>query len=150
MSILIHIGFWGIDTEFGLVGKIRPGYEYKIPARCLWKTFSIEGRNLYLWPVLLMRKYWIYDSNADSLFTAFFFAQEYFKAEKPDDQSEASWPETIFFVKSMLQLCEELLLKEHSGYKGERMVVTPELYEYALEVLKVYDAGGAEHYPPSK
>lgn len=102
--MLIKFGIWEIDEKFGLVGKV--GYDYNIHSHRLWETTKVGEHELWSWLIHLSEKTWTTPDNVNDLNTAFLFAQDYFKKEKPKNVPNVSTAQTIYVQRQLISLLD--------------------------------------------
>ena len=112
---IIEFGAWRVESD-ALVGKV--GYDYIIECHRFWETEEYNGHLLWSWLIHLAKKAWITNENINDLNTAFFFCQDYFKANKPANHPEASTAQTLNIQKQLLAIREEMDKTERAGING--------------------------------
>lgn len=102
--MLTKFGIWEIDEEFGLVGKVNPGYDYNIAKERLWETTEYRGQLVWEWLIHLTEKTWITVDNYNDLVAAFLFGQDFFKNSRPTNARQASTAQTIYVGQQLVEV----------------------------------------------
>ena len=121
-----------MDIKFGgfIVNKngILCNDHYLIDADRLWETRDFKGVLLWDWLIHLTEKTWVNAQTVGDLNTAFFFAQDIFKNQKPIHASEGSTFQTLYVQRRMIEIDEKIernkpkaLRKDGLNYKDFRI-----------------------------
>ncbi len=102
-----NFGIWEVDEDFGLLGEVNPTHKYKIPKESLWDTTEYKGQIVWEWFIHLTEKTWIKTSNFNDFVTAFLFAQDFLKINKPNNVRKVSIAQTIYIAQQLIELREQ-------------------------------------------
>lgn len=105
--MLTRFNKWEIDQEFGIIGRINPGYDYNIAKDRLWETIEYKGQTVWSWLIHLAKKTWTTSDNFSDLVTAFIFAQDFFKKEKPKNVDNVSTAQSIYIAQQLVAESED-------------------------------------------
>ena len=98
---IIKFGVWHVEKG-ALVGKIP--HDYNISLSRLWKTREYNGYLVWDWLIYFAEKTSVSHENIKDLNTAFFFCQDYFRNQKPDNLPNVSTFQTLIIQKQKLKL----------------------------------------------
>ncbi len=133
MDILTKFGKWDIDQEFGIIGRINPGYDYNIAKERLWETVEYKGQTVWSWLIHLAKKTWTTSDNLNDLVTAFLFAQDLFKKEKPKNVDNVSTAQSIYIAQQLVAIGES---EENESEDGITVTITTESMMKYLDKLE--------------
>ena len=85
--VIQEFGIWQIDKEYGIIGKVKEGYDYNIMSVRLWETREYHEYLLWDWPIHLTEKKWVTKKVFDDFVLALIFAQDYFKSDRRDNST---------------------------------------------------------------
>lgn len=94
----IEFGSFLVDNE----GILIENY-YRIDSETLWDLRNFKGVEVWDWLIHLTEKDFVTPDNYNQLNTAFFFAQSYFIAKKPEKRASASTHQTLYIQKQMME-----------------------------------------------
>lgn len=116
---LIKFGAWEFDPSFGID---HPIYNHDISKQKLWEYVDYNNSGVLVWEQLLYfaKNRTVNKENANDLNTAFLFAQDYFRHERPYGLPEVSLSQTLYVQQQIMTIIEN-----HTG-DNKPPKVTPE------------------------
>lgn len=121
-NVIIKFGIWEI-SEFGIVGKVNPGYDYNIEKSRLWETRDYNGYLVWDWLIHLCEKTWITLENIHELNSAFYFGQDFFKNFNTRSYQSFITAQTLFVQKQIMDIRIEM----GDSVSDENGVVKPDI-----------------------
>ena len=138
--MITKFGIWEIDEEYGIIGRVNPGYDYNIAAMRLWEAIEYRGHLVGSWLIHLSEKTWIKPENFNDLVAALAFAQDFFKDQKPGNALNASTAQSIFIAQQLVELNrkpEKNDIKDEDGVGfGLGIIKESDLRDRALEHMQ--------------
>ncbi|CAN5409196.1 hypothetical protein BH23BAC2_BH23BAC2_15730 [soil metagenome] len=111
---MIKFGIWSFDEELGLVGTPENLPEHYITTEKLWEIEETSQGQVWKWPLQLARNRWFTPAVADDFNKAFFYAQQYFKEQRPGPS-----PKSLDFDSRTVKLQTEILSDYFPGPEEE-------------------------------
>jgi hypothetical protein len=102
---IINFGKWIVTTK-GILWKPKVN-AYFIDCDRLWEARPDKQRDKFDWPLHLVEKTWLTESDIYQLNTAFSFALDYFKELLPDGDSKLSLWKTFKEQQFLLKVKRE-------------------------------------------
>ncbi len=124
-----------VDYDGILIGNY-----YRVDSSRLWETRDFNGVLLWDWLIHLAEKDWFTTQNIGDLNTAFFFAQDLFKKNKPLHSEDASILQTIYIQQQKLRAKDAFLAKRSESERPGVINVVDIVADYNendFELLKV-------------
>jgi|SRR5665811_611046 len=124
---IIKFGIWQVESD-ALVAT--GGHDYIIECSRFWETRDYNGHQVWDWLIHLAEKAWINKDNVKDLNTAFFFCQDYFRENKPQDLPYVSTSQTLNIQKQILEIEDEMSKSEKVGKFGVVKIDTEDMLKY--------------------
>lgn len=81
---MVQFGIWKFDADLGLVGTPENLPEHYLSKDKLWDVEETTQGVVWKWPLQLARNTWFDPSVANDFNKAFFYAQEFYEANRPE------------------------------------------------------------------
>ena len=124
---IIKFGIWQVESD-ALVGKGER--DYVIESNRFWEIRNYNGHLVWDWLIHLTEKTWINKENVKDLNTAFFFCQDYFRKNKPNNLPYISTAQTLNIQKQILEIEEEMAKSEKINELGIVEINTEDMSKY--------------------
>lgn len=85
---MVEFGIWIFDEKFGLIGRPDNHPELYLNPDKIWDVQETAGGRVWKWPIRFASLGWFTPGVANDFNKAFFYAQQYFEAFRPEVLAE--------------------------------------------------------------
>lgn len=86
--MMVQFGIWIFDEKIGIIGRPENDPELYVSPEKIWDVQETTRGQVWKWPISFARLGWFTPRVADNFNKAFFYAQQFFEAFRPESLTE--------------------------------------------------------------